>query len=137
MRRFLALIVIFTICFIFTACGEEKDNSSEADATETEAVEPDATADGVTPEFKAELDSLEAFVDEYIAFMDNYMKLEDEEMIQKMSDFSSYSDKFTKFLGKIDAIDEESLSPEDLAYYDKVYNRMLKKLNDLSARMDE
>ena len=84
----------------------------------------EADTAGVTPEFKATMDRYEAFMDKCVDFMQNYNSMDAGQMMQYLSILSDYS----KFAEEIDAIDEDSLSNADLAYYLEVTARVSAKL---------
>ena len=87
-------------------------------------IEEKPVSAGVTPEFKATMDSYEAFIDKYVEFMKNYDTMDTSQMLQYLSILSEYTD----FAQKIDAIDEDSLSDADYAYYLEVTTRVSQKL---------
>lgn len=87
-------------------------------------IEEKPVSAGVTPEFKATMDSYEAFIDKYVEFMKNYDTMDTSQMLQYLSILSEYTD----FAKKIDAIDEDSLSDADYAYYLEVTTRVSQKL---------
>ena len=62
-------------------------------AKNNDAVE-ETSADGVTPEFKAKMDSLEAFFDEYVDFMNTYLNA------ASSGDVMGMLSKYMNFLSK-------------------------------------
>jgi len=106
------------------------------------ATEPDASQEsveassnipviGVTPEFKAAMDSYEAFFDEYVEFMKKYSNSDDQ--LSMMNDYLSYLERYSEVMEKLDAIDEDQLSDADMAYYIEVNARIEKKLLEVSV----
>lgn len=85
-----------------------------------------AFADGMRPEFKAAMDSYEAFFDEYIAFMEKYEESDDS--LSMLTDYVNYMSKLSDTMEKLDAIDEDELTDEELAYYTEVMLRISTKL---------
>ena len=81
----------------------------------------------VTPEFKETMDQYEAFYDEYIAFMKKYTSGEGD-MLSMLTDYTAMLERLDEWTTKMDAIDENSLSPADDAYYLIVTLRVEKKL---------
>lgn len=81
----------------------------------------------VTPEFKETMDAYEAFYDEYIAFMKKYTSGEGD-MMSMLGDYTNMLAKMEEWSAKIDAIDENTLSPADDAYYLLVTLRIEQKL---------
>jgi len=86
--------------------------------------EAETSPAGVTPEFKAMMDSYEAMVDKYTEFMKNYNSMDAGQMMKYLSILSEY----TEFASKIEALDENSMSDADLAYYLEVTGRVSQKL---------
>lgn len=81
----------------------------------------------VTPEFKETMDAYEAFYDEYIAFMKKYTSGEGD-MMSMLTDYTTMLGRLSDWSQKIDAIDEETLSPADDAYFLLVTLRVEQKL---------
>ena len=98
------------------------------DNTEGKSV---ADSGAVTPSFKEMMDSYEAFFDEYIAFMKKYE--ENPSDLTLLSEYTEYLSKYSDYLSKLSAVDKDSLSAADLAYYTEVNARILKKLADVES----
>ena len=81
----------------------------------------------VTPEFKEFMDSYEAFCDNYLAFMQKYNSGEGD-MMSMLNDYTTMITDMQEWTEKIDAIDEQTLSPADDAYYLLVTLRVEQKL---------
>ena len=93
-----------------------------------DAVE-ETSADGVTPEFKAKMDSLEAFFDEYVDFMNTYLNAASSgDVMGMMSKYMNFLNKYTDAMSDLEDIDEVNLSAADYAYYVEVYGRIMQKL---------
>ncbi len=97
---------------------------SEEGGTETDP----ASYDGIDPEFKAAMDSYEAFFDEYIDFMKKYESASDDELIEMMAEYNRYLSQYIETTEKIEAIDEDELTSEELQYYLEVTTRINGKL---------
>ena len=81
----------------------------------------------VNPEFKQLMDEYESFYDDYIEFMEKYNS-DSANIINMMEDYTQMTTKLASWSEKIDAIDADSLSPADNAYYLLVTMRIEKKL---------
>ena len=93
-----------------------------------DAVE-ETSADGVTPEFKAKMDSLEAFFDEYVDFMNTYLNAASSgDVMGMLSKYMNFLNKYTDAMSDLEDIDEVNLSAADYAYYVEVYGRIMQKL---------
>lgn len=105
------------------------DSSDEEDIEEESEGDSGSTSTEVDPDFKATMDSYEAFFDEYVEFMKKYEKSDDTSGM--MADYADYMMKYSDFMAKMDEIDEDSLSSADLLYYNEVNARILKKLSEV------
>ncbi len=117
--------------------SETADTANDENATDPQSEEGaekpndgDTVLGEVTPDFKKAMDEYEAFFDEYLAFMEKYEKSSDlsPEMLE---DFTKYMDRYSQTMEALDAIDEDSLSPADYAYYTEVMLRINKKIASL------
>lgn len=102
--------------------------ASGATAAESASSNDDGT---VSADIKDALDSYEAFVDDYIEFMDRYKNSGD--TASMMNDYLEYMQEYNELSQKIDAIDENSLSVADHAYYVEVMSRVSQKLLSAAA----
>ena len=114
----------FTIDF-----GTSTDAASQDQPT-TDA--SSANPDEVTPEFKETMDGYEAFMNSYCDFMVKYTDATDSgdtsALLSMTADYASLIQQELDWMGKIDAIDENTLSPADDAYYIEVQARVSQKL---------
>ena len=101
--------------------------------TATPAPEATAAPLGVSPEFKATMDSYEAFFDEYIAFMKAMS--DDPNNTAMLLKYATMMMHYSETMEKLDAIDESKLSPADDAYYIEVMARIEVKLLQASQYM--
>lgn len=107
---------------------EEEKESKESKSETTTTEEPTTEYTEEPADFYAAMDEYEIFFDEYIAFMKEY----------NASDIpSDYMDEYTEYLNQyaetmyaISAIDKDSLTTEELAYYTEVNSRILSKLSE-------
>lgn len=108
-----------------------KPNQNPA-PTPTKAKEKtNAEGGATTPSFKETMDSYEAFFDSYIDFMKKYK--ENPSDLTMLSEYADYMSKYNDYMSKISAIDSDSLSAADLAYYTEVHARIMKKLAETGA----
>ena len=84
----------------------------------------------VSADFKATMDSYEAFFDEYVDFMKKYSESDD--VTTLFADYTEYMTKYADYIQKLESVDEDSLSDADLAYYLEVQNRINKKLLEVA-----
>lgn len=80
----------------------------------------------ISTEFKAAMDSYEEFFDEYITFMNTYTTSDNSAAM--LTDYMSMLTRYTETMEKLDAIDEDTLSPAEDAYYLEVMLRINAKL---------
>lgn len=100
--------------------------SDSQEFPEEKPEEPTDELSGIRPEFKAAMDSFEAFYDEYCDFMKKYAENPaDLNMLLKYADMLTKLDDMQK---KLDAWESEDMSNEELQYYIEVTARIEKKL---------
>lgn len=115
------------------------DASADDVSTDTSAAEDPSTSDssdaaaqssgGVNADFKSTMDSYEQFMNQYVDFMKKYN--ESSNPLSMLSDYSTMMQQYSDYMTKIDAIDENSLSADDLAYYLEVQARVTQKLGEM------
>ncbi len=109
----------------------EADGSNDAEAaTETPVAEVPTPASTATGDFRDLMDGYETFMNDYVDFMLAYESSGDpasmlQDLSTLMSDYASWS-------AQIGAIDVNSLSPDDYAYYMQVTARVLQRLSELA-----
>ncbi len=119
---------------------ENSADGSQADApagtAENEPVLPDtapetdtsdsANETGLRPDFKAAMDSYEAFMGEYCDFMAAYS--ENPSDLTLIGKYATYLEKYTKLTEDFDKWNSEDMNAAELAYYTEVQARVSKKL---------
>lgn len=91
-----------------------------------------AAADAlVTPEFKEMLDSYETFMNHYVEIA---KRAETSTDAQLLSEYGTLIQEEADWIAKIDAIDPNTLSAADSAYYVAVTGRVLAKVSELPQR---
>lgn len=80
----------------------------------------------VSADFKASMDSYEQFFDQYVEFMKKYKDSGDS--ISMLADYTKMMQRYTDTMNKLNAIDQNSLSAADEAYYLEVMGRITQKL---------
>lgn len=153
MRKRIVLPVIVLAVSMMTGCGNKDAVNtameiagqilSDKDADEGEPVatngavsngrsaDQDASAEGISPEFKEAMDSYEAFFDEYIAFMEKYSSSNDS--LSMMADYANYMTKFADAMDKMEKLDDGTLSDAESLYYLEVTLRIEQKLLAVSG----
>ena len=84
------------------------------------------SSDGVTPAFKAQMDSYEEFIDEYIDFMQSYLSSGD--IMSMLGKYTSMMNKYLEIMDALDEIEDSELSTADYMYYLEVSTRITQKL---------
>lgn len=108
-----------------TSATEENENQIETIIEDTSA-----PTNGIDPDFKAMMDEYEAFFDEYIAFMQNYNNSGNS--LDMLGDYASMMTRYAEFAEKIDSVNTDELTNEELAYYTEVTARVTQKLLNAS-----
>ena len=107
--------------------AEATTEEPAAPAQEQEPASVATDADGVSADFKATLDEYEAFFNEYVDFMNTYNSSSDN-VVSMALDYADMMKRYSDYMSKLDAIDENSLSAAELAYFTEVQGRINQKL---------
>lgn len=111
-----------------------------ADTSAGEPVLPDTTPEtdnsdsasetGLRPDFKAAMDSYEAFMGEYCDFMAAYSANPSD--LTLIAKYATYLEKYTKLAEDFDKWNSEDMNAAEVAYYAEVQARVSKKLLEVS-----
>lgn len=124
--------------------AENSEDGGTADApqdtTADTAVLPDTTPEtdnadsasetGLRPDFKAAMDSYEAFMGEYCDFMAAYSANPSD--LTLIGKYATYLEKYTKLTEDFDKWNSEDMNAAEVAYYAEVQARVSKKLLEVS-----
>lgn len=99
-----------------------QDTNTNQETTKKE----DVSTSGLDPEFKAAMDSYEAFINEYVEFMKKYKANPTD--LGLLSDYTEYMRKYTKFAEDFEKWDDEEMNVAEASYYIEVQSRVSKKL---------
>lgn len=127
-----------------TVSSDESMNVTTAPETTTVTTAPETTpvttapettpvteaGDGLRPEFKAAMDSYEAFYDSYCEIITKYKANPSDLSI--LTEYSSMLVKMAEMQKAFDEWNSEDLNKEELAYYLEVSNRITQKLLKVS-----
>lgn len=118
----------FEIFYIsmYTPDEQDKTDNSDNNVSDTNTTDTQAQNAGDNTDFKAAMDSYEAFFNEYVDFMNKYSNSDDTTTM--MSDYANYMAKYSDMMQKMNAIKKEELSVSDAAYYVEVMGRINQKL---------
>ena len=103
-------------------------STSQAQPQEAKPEEP-SESDGISPEFKASMDSYEAFFDEYVDFMRRYK--EDPTNMELLGELGDMLSREADMIREFDKIEDQDLSSAEMAYYLEVHARIYKKLAEV------
>ena len=113
-----------------TTLPETTSPTEETLPATTEGTKENATNDSIDAEFKAAMDSYEAFFDEYVAIMKKY---KDNPMdMSILADYANYMGQYTDMMQKFEKWENEDLNTAELAYYIDVQARITKKLLEVA-----
>lgn len=87
----------------------------------------DAAPPGVRPEFKEAVDSYEGFFDEYCSFMERYTKSENP--LGMMNDYINFLSRYQTMLQKFSAIANTDMNEAEALYYQRAYERIMRKIS--------
>ncbi len=105
---------------------ETKTATSAADAAASAS-----SSSGVTPEFKEMMDGYESIMNKYCDFMEKYDS--SSSTAAMLAEYTKISAEYVEWAGKIDAVDQTTLSEADCAYYLEVTARVTERLAKVSA----
>ena len=108
------------------AAPEQEATTPQAEAPAT----PDNSTTGGSSDFRATMDAYEAFMNEYCDFMETYSS-DSGNAVSMALDYADMMARYSEFASQIDAIDENSLSADDLAYYTEVMGRVNARLLEI------
>lgn len=111
--------------------SETQENTFvETTVTENEETKPAAeTLTGIRPEFKEALDSYEEFYDKYCDIMKQYM--ENPLDMNILTEYYECLEKLDEMDEKLEALDDEEMSDEELKYYLEVTTRVTTKMLEI------
>ena len=157
MKKAISVMLVLVLVLSLAACGGKAPDTSGSDnisdtnhedtyvpdtttATtpstqpSTEATTPATTeemgSDEIDPDFKAAVDSYEAFFDEYVAIMKKYK--ENPTDLSILTDYATYMGQYADMMQKFEAWENEDLNKAELAYYIDVQARITKKLLEVA-----
>ena len=146
MRKLVLLITAISMIVMLAACGGVEDlseatdsydeqNTVSSDESMTVTTAPETTpvteaGDGLRPEFKAAMDSYEAFYDSYCEIITKYKANPSDLSI--LTEYSSMLVKMAEMQKAFDEWNSEDLNKGELAYYLEVSNRITQKLLKVS-----
>lgn len=107
----------------------QESSKAESSKAESSNAESSKTSDKVTTSFKETMDSYEQFMKQYVEFMKRYSESPDD--LDMITEYTEMLQKYNELTEKINAIDEDSLSSADLAYYLEVTGRVTEKLTEI------
>lgn len=113
--------------------AENTEESTEVSLTETLEIEIDSTKSSnvnIRPEFKEAIDSYESLIIEYCDFMKKYNNSDDKTSM--LSDYTNYVAQYVDTMAKISALNDGSLSSEELKYYSEANLRITQLLLEVS-----
>lgn len=104
----------------------ETEEEPEVEQTAEEITEETAVSDAIRPEFKAAMDSYEAFYEEYCEIMKKYM---DNPMdLELLDEYSDVMSRATEVDAAFDAWDDGTMNEAEYEYYFEVFERVMEML---------
>lgn len=135
MRKILLIAMSLFIILLSACSGENTKNTSTNDTNNqievNDTVKQETLKADISAEFKAAMDSYEAFFDEYVTFMKKYAKSNGKDM-NLLNDYTTYMSKYADTMTKFEALKEADMSAAEAAYYIEVQSRITKKLLEVA-----
>lgn len=100
------------------------------ESEEPEVPQEPELVDGMRPDFKAAMDSYEAFYDEYCDFLTRYQ--ENPMDLRLLADYAVMMTRLSEMEAAFDAWDADDMNAVESAYYFEVSARVLQKLSAVS-----
>lgn len=129
MKRLMMLLLAGVLAVTMTACG----GSSEPAEEPIEEPQIEEQAPELDPDFKAAMDSYEAFMNDYADFMEKYAESDD--MTAMLGDYMDYMSKYQEAMDALEKIESQDMTDAELAYYLEVTNRVSQRLLEASSNM--
>ncbi len=108
---------------------KEIEEEEAAEAKEEKKASEKSKKKSDSGDFKKMMDDYEAFMDKYVEFMKKYENSDD--VTSMIDDYSDMLDDYQKYTEKIDEVDTDNLSADELAYYNEVTSRVAKKIAEI------
>jgi hypothetical protein len=117
------------------------DNNQSTDGADDGAGDPPADSDNTagsddatqapstSSDFRTTMDSYEQFMNKYVEFMKKYQS--DGQPVSMLKDYTDMMQQYADYASKVSALDDGSLSAEDLSYYTQVVGRVTQKLAEV------
>lgn len=109
----------------------EAPSSTTAPATTTTAPPTTTTkSGGLSPDFKAAMDSYESFMNEYVEFMKKYQANPGD--LKLLVDYATFMKKYADFTEDFEKWEDSEMNSAETAYYIDVQSRVSKKLLEVA-----
>ncbi len=107
---------------------QDQQDQQDQQSQDTQQDQQDQQSDPaqVSADFKASMDSYEQFFDQYVEFMQKYKDSGDS--VSMLADYAKMMEQYSDTMNKLNAVDQNSLSAADEAYYIEVMGRITQKL---------
>ena len=132
MKKTVAIAVALSLMVGTTLAGCGSDESTDVEETTqtTEAVTEttEESSDSSFEEFKKTMDDYEDFMNSYCDLMEEY----NSDPAGVMDEYLEMNQKYITVMEELDAIDEDELTDEELAYYLEVMNRINARLLEVA-----
>lgn len=150
MRKLVGVARAAVMALTLVACGgdpapapdaaqveEQQEQQAEEPAEETipEAQadpqpESETTTQTSSSDFRATMDAYEAFKNGYCDFMETYNS-DSANAVSMLADYTEMMSNYAEMTEQIEAIDTETLSADDFAYYTEVMARVTQRLAEI------
>lgn len=110
--------------------SQVEEMTKQEETTKLEETTTSSDSSGLSPDFKAAMDSYEAFMDEYVAFMKKYS--ENPSDIGLLADYSKFMSEYAEYVEDFDKWEDADLNTEETQYYIEVQSRVTQKLLEVT-----
>lgn len=112
---------------------EEATPGQDAASEESPQAEPETDGDAsASSDYRAMVDEWEAFMNKYCDFMETYNS-DSGNVVSMALDYADMMSQYSSWAEKMDAVDDNDLSAEDVQYYIDAQSRINKRLLEIGA----
>jgi hypothetical protein len=111
--------------------SEKEEENTDVQTDESEEPEQAANEPENDVDFRAWVDSYEAFMNEYVDFMVEYQNSDGTDATL-LTSYTEYMAKYVEFMEQTDNVNADDVSADDYAYYLEAQARIAKRLGEIS-----
>lgn len=115
------------------ASSSSSSASAASSSSSAQASAEPVSTDGIRPEFKSAIDSYEKFFNDYCEFMKKYSEAGNP--VSMLADYTKFMAQYEETMSKLEALDDQELSPQEEKYYIDAMTRINQNLSNTASAM--